>query len=431
MNSDRPNVLLGDATYDGTLAAVRNLGGMGARVTVLKGAKRTSISGASSYCSHLQPAPAYSSDGFLPWLLAWGEANPGSFLYPTSDDMAWLMAMNHHSISQRFVLFQPKPEAIFGLLDKSQLYAHAQRLGIALPTTHVPTSFDEVRELGLALEGCQGFPVIVKPRTQACNPANCKGLVVHDSQMLFDAVQRMVLPAEHRAEQMGEVAPNLYWPLVQAFVPEAQSNTYSMSGFIDQSGAVRAARASVKVFQMPVRVGVGVAFEGRPVLPELVQRVEALARATGYFGVFEVEFIHVAASNEHLLMDFNPRFYGQMQFEILRGMHLPRMAFSAAMNDEGQLSALYQQSDKSQRTHDAASERYCNRWLLGVLLRTQRLGGRLSRADQDRWHAWMNGVDVFDCMYDRSDMGPVHAERQGRLRNWIRHPRSSFRELFQ
>ena len=31
MNSDRPNVLLGDATYDGTLAAVRNLGGQEGR----------------------------------------------------------------------------------------------------------------------------------------------------------------------------------------------------------------------------------------------------------------------------------------------------------------------------------------------------------------------------------------------------------------
>ena len=155
-------------------------------------------------------------------------------------------------------------------------------------------------------------------------------MVVHDAPTMLRAIESMVRGAAVHAEHMAGSAPDLQWPLVQAFQVDAQSNTYSLAGFIDRSGAVRAVRASSKVFQLPVKVGVGVAFEGRPIRPELVAHVEALAQAAGYFGVFEVEFIHVKSIDEYLLMDFNPRFYAQMQFEVSRGMHLPQMALAAA-----------------------------------------------------------------------------------------------------
>ena len=431
MNPTASQVLLGDAAFYGTLAAVRDLGRVGARVTVMQSRGRTSHSGASRFCQAALPAPCMHADDFLPWLLRWGDATPGAFLYPTSDDMAWLMAMNRDELSKRFTLFQPPPQAIFALLDKSQLYAHARRLGVALPDTHAPTSMDAARALSHALDKQGEFPVIVKPRTQACMAVKQKGMVVHDATTMLRAIESMVRSASVQAEHMANAATDLQWPLVQAFHVDAQSNTYSLAGFIDRSGMARAVRASSKVFQLPVKVGVGVAFEGRPVLPDLVAQVEALAQATGYFGVFEVEFIHVTSSGEYLLMDFNPRFYGQMQFEISRGMHLPLMALAAARGELKQLEDLFQQSKVSAREHDPAAQRYCNSWLFNVLMRTQRLGGRLSTSELQQWQAWMDVPDLFDCVQDIDDPAPEGAQRRALWRHWLRHPRSSFRDMFK
>ena len=79
-------------------------------------------------------------------------------MYPTSDDMAWLMAANRDELSQRFTLLQPPPQSIFALLDKSELYSHARRLGISLPDTHAPTSMDAALALAHSLQEQADFP---------------------------------------------------------------------------------------------------------------------------------------------------------------------------------------------------------------------------------------------------------------------------------
>ena len=56
-------------------------------------------------------------------------------------------------------------------------------------------------------------------------------------------------------------------------------------------GLIWAARASHKVFQRPRRMGVGIGFEAAPVDRALLEKLDALCEAAGYFGVFESEFI--------------------------------------------------------------------------------------------------------------------------------------------
>ena len=57
--------------------------------------------------------------------------------------------------------------------------------------------------------------------------------------------------------------------------------------------------------------------------PEIRESVRRICEATGYHGAFEVEFIPSADGD--LLMDFNPRYYGQMQLEISRGLPIPEL----------------------------------------------------------------------------------------------------------
>src|SRR6185503_2657993 len=110
--------------------------------------------------------------------------------------------------------------------------------------------------------------------------------------------------------------------------------------------------------------------EEAPLRTELTQKLAALCKRLGYFGVFEVEFIQ--ADGKALLIDFNPRFYSQMAFDIARGVPLPYFIYLAACRREEEL----------QRAVAVANERpgsegfvYCHRFIFEVLLRGQGLSG--------------------------------------------------------
>ncbi len=82
----------------------------------------------------------------------------------------------------------------------------------------------------------------------------------------------------------------------------------------------------------------GLLFEEAPVEEAVLDGLLRLCRCLGYFGVFEVEFVRT--EGRHHLIDFNPRYYGQMQFEISRGLGLPQLAYRAARGDAAGVAAL-------------------------------------------------------------------------------------------
>ena len=363
------------------------------------------------------------------WLRQVGQETPGRFLYPTSDNMAWRIAQSQEVLREHLLLYQPPTDATLGLLDKKQLYAFAEACGVPYPRTWAPCSVSDVRDLGETLTRESAFPVIVKPRTQAGGPKG-KGEDVESAQELMRAVDHFRRPDAYSEEFLRSAPEFIQWPLVQRFMPEASANTYSVSGFIDRSGTVLTARASTKVFQIPVRVGIGIAFEGRAVRRQQIVAIEALARASGYFGVFEVEFIH-GSDGQFYLMDFNPRYYGQMNFEVSRGMRLPSIAYAAAIGDEPALQQLVAESETSLRSSDVTAERFCDQFMFRTLLRAQSLKGRLAPGVHRTWLQWMESGELSDFLTSDDDPAPAKVDQTTRRRSWLRHPLSTYRMLFR
>lgn len=422
--------LITDPDFFGSLTAARDLGRAGHEVAVAEVASRVSRSASSRYCTQRLRAPAtHHSAAMVDWLVRVGMAWPGTLLYPSSDDMAWRIAQSQDRLRQHYQLYQPPAQSTLGLLDKSQLYAHAETCGVPFPRTYAPLSIEDVRDLGATLAGADALPVIVKPRTQA-GGRKSKGCVARTLRELEECIEEFRHPDCFSSDFLHDAPANIQWPLVQHFMPEAATHTYSLSGFIDGRWTVRAARASTKVFQIPVTVGNGVAFEGRPLRQEQVSAIEAIARSSGYFGAFEAEFIR-STDGRYYLMDFNPRYYGQMNFEVSRGMRLPSIVYAAANGDDGALQRLLDESARSLRCNDAASQRFTDRWLFKMLLRTQRLGGRLDSHAREQWLTWMDTGEVFDFVRADDDPNPATRNRSSHWRHWLRYPRSSYRILFR
>jgi len=414
-------VLLFDGGYYGTLAAVRCLGRAGIPVTI---AESSMLAPArwSRYIRRRVSCPNVGdTERFMAWLLDWGRREPGHVLYPTSDDLAWLLAHYRNDLQPYFRLFHPPAKTIYGLLNKQRLAHMCAQIGIDTPETHFPANDQELTALAATLP----YPQLIKPQTQILFTSHIKGAQVHNAGELIERYTQFVA-ANGFAQALLAFDPQVVRPLVQAYHPEAADQIYSLSGFADRSGTIVAARAARKVLQRPRKLGIGLCFEAAEVDRELCAKLEALCRRVGYYGAFEAEFI--CAHEQALLIDFNPRFYSQMAFEIARGMPVPLLVYHAARGDE---PALQAEITSAQRWQPQAQHIYCHRWTLNVLLSAQRVSGRLSTADARTWRHWFaaHRHHATDAVADRADPIPALVDTAMHLRWYARHPRAFVRQM--
>jgi predicted ATP-grasp superfamily ATP-dependent carboligase len=215
-------------------------------------------------------------------------------------------------------------------------------------------------------------------------------------------------------------------PQLQAYLPHAAESIYNVSGFVDESGDLFVVRASRKVLQRPRLLGIGICFEEAEVDAALEGKILSLCKQAGYHGVFEAEFIE--EGGRFLLIDFNPRYYGQMGFDIARGLPLPLMVYEAAIGRRERLQAYVDRA----RSDGATDGRvFCNRFELGLLLTSQRLAGAMNAADDRRWKSWLaaHHGKITDALIDPADRWPRFAQVVHQVLRWLRHPRSFLQEF--
>lgn len=418
-----PGILLTMGSYYGTLAAARSLGRAGVPV-VLADADPIAPTRFSRYVQEVIKPPKLSDmDAYGQWLVNYGEKRPGLVLYPTSDDLVWIIAKYQKDLKKNYLIYQPSEEAMYGLLNKKSLYHSARELGLDIPNTFFPESYEELEELS---NNCQ-YPVLVKPRTQMGMSVNVKGLIARSPAELRFQVEQFLNRFTYRKELLA-YDPSVRWPMVQTFHPEARTETYSLAGFITEGARMMAVRGAQKILQHPMSVGVGLAFEGRKVHAELQEKVRKIAEKFGYFGAFEVEFIYLAQSHRYLLMDFNPRFYNQMGFEIFRGLPIPELVYAASLGDQGRLNGLFQLAEGGQ-TNLLHKWRFHRRFKL--FMTTQWLGKKFPKATWKNWLRWAADPYAYDPIEDPLDPLPLLAERLRMFLQMVKHPRSTFRYYFK
>jgi predicted ATP-grasp superfamily ATP-dependent carboligase len=410
--------------YYGTLAAARCYGRANIPVT-LAASKRLTQTRWSRFVDQTVQAPDPSdTEAFEAWLLEFGKHQPGMFLYPTSDDMAWLLASRQEQLREYYRMLQPPLSTIVSLLDKRRLYAACGEVGIDIPETLFPDSPSAFA----ALRGQVHLPTLIKPRTQMLLDSKLKGRVVRSAQELEPEYHRFRLENVYR-EAILAFDPSISWPMLQRYHPEATVDTYSLSGFIDRTGEVFVVRAARKVFQRPRRLGVGLCFVSDVEHVALSRKVYELCRQVGYFGAFETEFVHVG--ERYLLIDFNPRFYGQMAFEVARGMPLPLLVYDAAHALDGHAPRAPVGPTKMVGDPERAYH-FSNRWVLELALLTQRLSGRLLPSERQAIRRLLDapGSTYVDAVRDPADRGPWAADILINLEHFGRHPRDFMRKFF-
>jgi predicted ATP-grasp superfamily ATP-dependent carboligase len=424
MNAPRLPALLFDARYYGTLAAVRSLGSAKIPVFVAD-PDRLTPSGFSRYATRvLRSPPVAQAKALIDWLVRFGQREGGAVLYPTSDEMAFLLAAHRRELEPRFALYSPELETVIRILDKRKLLDAAREAGVDAPETFFPETAAEADRVGREADG----PLLLKPRTQLFLELHSKGMVVPRGSSVgaeLDAFRK----ANRYLPPIADGWPELAQPMIQRYYATAADAIYSVSGFrskAGRNGPQQVMRGSVKLCQSPRRLGVGICFESAEIPADIRQRTSRLLDVLGYHGVFELEFIE--AAGRHMLIDMNPRYYGQMQFDVARGTDLPRLAYAGAIGDEDELARLMRCAKADEPPRSFA---YCNGIALKILVGAQRAAGVMSRADAVRWREWRrtHGTNLIDSTAADDDVAPHLAEGVGHVYGCLRHPRAFLRMI--
>jgi len=413
-----PPALLTMANYSGTLAAVRSLGRAGINVTTADPSFFAVSSWSKFTAARVQSPAVQEADRFIEWLLAFGKANGRHVLLPTSDDTAWLYALHRDDLAAYFDVPGCPFDVVNRLLNKRLLYEVATEVGLLVPPTWFPGTAEELAECGREAQ----FPVLVKPLTQVMFQTQSKGVIVESA----DALPRRyaAFARQPHAPTLLRLDPTAARPMVQQFFRDAATGIYNISAYVHR-GRIIGARAARKLLQQPRRVGTGVCFEEAPVVPELIAGLDRLVAHVGFSGVFEAEFIGTPGGS--VLIDFNPRFYNQMAFDIERGLPLPLLAYYDALGhaDRVQEIAATLAPDRP------AARVYVDLFSLRILLLAQHLSGALSVAERQQWTDWYT-AHRDRCTYaviDATDKLPAWLNAVYLLTRYARHPRAFFRTL--
>jgi len=418
--SSRPQALLADATWYGTLAAARDLGAHGVAVT-LASDRWVAPARWSRHVARTVSCPSSKhSAQFLRWLLRFGAEHPGHVLYPTSDDVAWLVAAHAEKLSRCYRLYTPRIESLAEIFDKPRLVEHARAVGLEAPETRVPRDASEVEKSGREL----GFPLYVKPRSQVLGEGLLKGVRVDAPAALLRTWQVHCHKAKYDAEVLDRV-PDLNLPMLQSLAGSTE-RIYTVDGFVDETGDLYTTLACVKTLQRPRGSGPGIVFEHAEVDPVIEDGLRRLFQATRFCGVFDAEFME--CGSRKLLIDLNPRFYNHMAFEIDRGLHLAWLAYLAATEDR---EALKAEIAKANKNGNGASYAYIHKLPTALLLAAQRLARTMSAEDRLRWRRWISAHRAFATDPARSIDDPVPAFMEVALEAaaLARHPRGYLRGL--
>lgn len=414
-------ILLGNANYYGTLAAVRSLGRAGIKVVTVD-PSRICHGRFSRYSSQHLTCPAFEElRVWAEWLSQKARVGPRRAIYATSDAVSFALARYRDELSAGLDLYQPRLETIMSILDKGLLMQNAQAVGIETPPTWFPQNSAEAGKMAKDA----GATILIKPRSQLAQRTKTKGTMIESRgqrvQSIFDSYMKDQSTNSEFAKQCSASMA----PLLQPYYPEAVENVYSLCGFREKIGGAVIMRAARKIVQQPRNIGVGLCFEPALVDPHLADQAKRLCERIGYYGVFEIEFLLVEGKAK--LIDFNGRLYNQIAFDIHRGMELPTLAYAAATKNQAEVTRLMAHGNSGDHEHAAG---FCNHFVLATLVKMQRILRKMSRKEAAHWLNWSRGSHgaIVDPVKDPTDPLPAFVDVARYLSRALKHPRAFVRQ---
>jgi D-aspartate ligase len=265
--------------------------------------------------------PVEDADRFLPWLRRRVRSGEIQRVAPTTDLIAFYVSMLREDFAPEVRRTIPPLVELEKSLIKTRFGTACARTGQAVPITEAP---DDARA-GIATAERLGFPLMMKPKSHLV-VGDERGRVLNDLRELREYYRPYKISAGR--ESLAERYPELLWPLLQKYVPSARTRVFSVSGYKDLDAGIIAASLSCKRRQWPPDTGISTsqvsAVDAR-ILSCGLETVDQLVSC----GIFELELLE--SGPELLAIDLNPRAFGFIDLDIVRGNDLPWLWFESTL----------------------------------------------------------------------------------------------------
>lgn len=302
----RERILVLDGQTNQALACVRSLGKAGYEVKVASH-QRMSLGAWSRYCSNSFHLKGQTVEAFAD-LRDWAKSEGVTILLPMTERSCLLCNADRSEWENAGITLGCAPDEILqAAFDKAITVRRAQQLGVAVPTTIIPDSYDDAVS---AIERI-GFPCVIKPRWS--NAWNGKQfLPTQTPTYANDRDQLLHILSTHN----GDAG----WPLLQSFVAGQGKGVFALCNH----GTVVAWFAHERLRDTKP-TGSSSSLRRSIALDErLMEPARKLLADFNWHGPAMVEFRDTGITPP-CLMEVNGRFWGSLQLAIDSGVDFPAL----------------------------------------------------------------------------------------------------------
>ncbi|ESP88177.1 carboxylate--amine ligase [Candidatus Halobonum tyrrellensis] len=207
-------------------------------------------------------------------------------------------------------------EGIERVLDKANLYALCEELGVPYPETYRvgETPVDEAAE-------ALGFPLVVKPahKRKFEEAFGTNVIEVEDRDELHDTVAA--------ADEADATV------LLQEKVPVETGADTSLASYVPPEGGEPLAVVGNAAVRFPRGFGTSCLVETVDE-PAVRERALSVLEETGYHGISESEFVYDQDREEYVLLDINTRPWKWISMTVEAGANLPMAAYASVTDAE-------------------------------------------------------------------------------------------------
>jgi predicted ATP-grasp superfamily ATP-dependent carboligase len=360
----------------------------------------------SRYCKARGTCPPVSDAGrFLPWLRSRVKAGEITRLAPTTDLIAYYLAVLRDEFPAEVRrAITPLPE-IERCLIKTQFSTACEDVGQLVPAQVAPDNLEAAVEAARAL----GYPLIIKPKSHLVVGTSQRGQLVHDEAGLRRAYR--AYPVASGQEQLAADYPDLRWPFLQRYIPSARRCVYSISGIKDPESGIVTALLTAKRSQWPPDIGVSTVqavCNDQSILNAGMRTVDRLISR----GIFELEVI--LDGDELVAIDLNPRAFGFIFLDMAIGNDLPWLWWLTTL---GALKPLDIPKEHASLECRFVIPYYFGRAIHGLFGPEHRSSGNIQARDSTPWISMLgHSSDVLPLILANARLLRLLPHRGGLLR---------------
>jgi len=248
----------------------------------------------------------------LGFLMTLGKDWEKALLLPTNDFSVAFIARNTETLGSRFLLATQRWETVGRLLDKSQLYREARKIGVPAPKVYFPDTIDDLARKKSDFI----YPCILKP---------------HETHKFFNVFRKKLFVInnfEELASKFEMVKRNDIEVMVSEIIPGGDECIYDYISYIDRSGDLAAELCLRKLRQHPPGFGMGRVTKTVPIVDDIRNQAVKLLGSCSYRGFSAAEFKFDKRDNLYKLIEINVRPVLQIRLFGAAGINFPYIAYT-------------------------------------------------------------------------------------------------------